>query len=154
MNNKKSGAIGFGAGVILTGLIMLYWHNANPIIKIVKESPTTTTVTKPPADYQTCIDCVNSEGNIREVIDEQNVMHIVYADDCKMAEKSVTLKSYSPIKHLLMLSIVNTSYSDKIITYGGEVSYYYMLWDRIGIGCGITANNRSISEHAGIVYSW
>ena len=154
MTAKKSGAIGFGAGVILTGLLMLYWHNANPIIKIVKESPTTTTVTNPPADYQACKDCVNSEGNIREVIDEQNVMHIVYTDDCKMAEKSVTLKSYSPIKHLLMFSIVNTSYSDKIITYGGEVSYYYMLWDRIGIGCGITANSRSISEHAGIVYSW
>jgi len=150
----KNSLIGFGIGCILTGIIMLFWHNANPKIKIVGETPTTTTVTHPPVDFKACDDCVKSKGEIKETINEKNVMHITYEDDCKAAYKDVTLKSFSPNRHLLIFQIMNTSFSDKLITYGGDISYYYMLWDRLGIGGGIAFNSRSLSEHAGIVYSW
>jgi hypothetical protein len=154
MTSLKSGAIGFGAGVILTGLLMLWWHNANPKIEIGHETPTTTTVTKPPADFQACDDCVKSKGEIKETINEKNIMHITYEDACKAASKDVTLKVQSPYKYLIMFSLVNTSYSDRLITYGGDVSIYYMPWDRFGIGGGITMNSKSISEHVGIIYAW
>jgi hypothetical protein len=151
---KTSGAIGFGAGAIVAGLLTLWWHTSNPVIKIVKETPTVTTVTHQPSDYQTCKDCVNSKGEIKETINDKNVMHITYEDACKAAEKDVTLKSYSPNRHLLMFQFVNTSFKDSLITYGGDVSYYYMLWNRLGLGGGIMANAKSISPHFGIVYSW
>jgi hypothetical protein len=153
MTTTKSSAISFGIGCLLTGLIMLYWHNTNPI-KIIGETPTTTITTHAPVDFKACDDCVKSKGEIKESINEKDIMHITYEDDCKFAYKDVTLKAYSPNRHLLIFQIMNTSYSNKLINYGGDISYYYMLWNRFGIGGGIAFNLKSFSEHAGIVYSW
>lgn len=152
--NIKKYLIGGVIGFVLAGILGIGYWKYNPKIIITQETPTTTTITNIPPDYDHCIKCVESEGKISESIDIKNVMTITYEDMCKKAEKQVTLKAVGQRKHFLIFEISNSIYSDSFITYGGNLSYYYMLWDRLGIGGGTLINQKSANFHAGLVWSW
>jgi len=150
--NYKQIVISFIAGAILAGAISISYYKKHPII-IVKETPTTTIVTQFPKDYESCITCLKSKGEISEKING-NVMHIEYHDKCKTAYKDVTLKSVDLKRHFLTAQISNTVYEDSYKNYGGLITYSYMIWDKIGISCGLQANTKSIGLSAGICYGW
>ncbi len=154
--NYKQTLISFLSGVIITAVITTIiasnYYKKHPII-ITKESHTTTEVTQNPKDYNECLECLNSKGEISEKMNE-NVMHIVYKDKCKTAFKDVTLKSIDLKRNFLTVQVSNTIYENSYQNYGGIITYSYMLWDKIGISCGISANLKSMGISAGISYGW
>jgi hypothetical protein len=156
MKNLKPILISFLSGVIITAIITTIiasnYYKKHPIV-ITKETHTTTEVTKIPKDYNECLVCLNSKGEISEKMNE-NVMHITYKDKCKTAYKDVTLKSIDLKRHFLTLQISNTAYENSYKNYGGLITYSYMLWDKIGISCGVNADLKSVGVSAGVSYGW
>jgi len=150
--NYKQIVISFISGVIITGLLGFTYYKKHPII-ITNETTTTTTVTQNPSDYESCIVCLKSKGEISEKING-NVMYIEYHDKCKKASKEVTLKSVDIRKNFITVQVTDTIYENSYKNYGGAITYSYMMWNKIGISCGINANLKSIGVSIGFSYGW
>jgi hypothetical protein len=150
--NYKQIGISFAVGAIIAGLISIGYYKKHPII-ITNETHTTTEVTQNPKDYASCLECLNSKGEISEMMNE-NVMHIVYKDKCKTAYKDITLKSVDIKRNFLTFQVSDTIFENSYKNYGGSITYTYMMWDKIGITCGISANLKSMGISAGISYGW
>lgn len=153
--NKIYCLISFIVGMIIAGILGVYYYHSHPrTIEIVKETPTETIVKVVPSDYESCIKCVKSEGKISEIINDKNVMHIMYEDDCKSADKYVKLKSYETRRNFLMFNILNSIDKNSYKNIGGDITYTYMLWGRLGLSGGIGGNGKFIITHAGIVWNF
>lgn len=152
----KQTLVGVIIGIAISVFGSIYYYKSHPNIITTHETPTTSTVTiNPlPKDYESCIECLKAKGNITEEINDKNVMHITYADKCKKAEKDVTLAVVSQRKNFLSFGISNTIYKDSFKNYGGTINYSYMMWNKVGVSCGVYANAKSAGVNVGIVYSW
>jgi hypothetical protein len=159
MFNFINKQFGYGAivGAIIIAIIGAWLHFKYPNeikIKIKDETPTTTTIKVVPPDYQKCLDCINSKGEIHESI-SNNVMNIFYENSCIKAEKQVTLEAFGQRKHFLMFQLTDTVDTKSYRQYGADISYFYMLFNNIGLGGGLGINTQpAVNFHAGLLVNW
>jgi hypothetical protein len=151
--NYKHISISFGAGVILMAVIALFLHFQFPNIRIVKQTETITQIKYVPKDMTDCLDCVNSKGTITGEAQE-NKLYVKYQDKCKEATSTFTLDVQRQYKHMLQFQFVNTFMPTSYRNFGGDITYTYFIFERVGFSCGLMATDKNISPHIGVAYLW
>lgn len=119
--------------IVIAGLIL---HFNYPEIKIVKTTETKTEYIKVPVTLEEYKNCYDSPLNIDGTA-KNNSLVVVCGDDCKTKSKTFYLTVKNDLKRSFIFSpVVGYSFTG-MINYGGEVQFFYRLFDRFSLGGGI-----------------
>jgi len=132
-----------------------YYGNKKPIIKIVKETVTTTKIIKVPMNDAEWEAWKLAPMQITGTMRGSDVLYVEASDGFKMGSKSFTLKTTCPDegKNILSFNYVGIwgfGHSDMSYSHGGMIQYTRMLIPMIGINFGVLATQRELGVTAGI----
>jgi hypothetical protein len=128
----------FVFGVLLGGLITFLTLPQK--IKIIDETPTTTSYKEHPQTMEAYQQCYNSPFEIRGWVRDGNWFDVQVDDLCKTGKKSFKFGGVTPDKNLLQFSASVFLRANNIF-YGAEAVYLRRIFWGLAVGGGVTLNS-------------